>query len=91
MQATPMVEALKKLRDSYENPPSDMHIIRTSLMDQVASMGELRMPPLLNQTQRKVFVSNIDKVSEFLETEDGADAVELLVNAFTKFTEDEDD
>lgn len=48
----------------------------------------MEMPPILNEEQRKVFADRVDKVTSFLESEDGADAVELLVNTFAAFADE---
>lgn len=90
MQSTAMVEALSKLRATFDNPPSDMEIIRRTLSRRAAGLTEIEMPPILNSAQRKVFLDNLDMVSAFLETEDGADSVELLVNAFSTFSAERD-
>lgn len=87
MQVTSIVEALGKLRTTYEKPISDMGIIRQTLASHAARLGTVEMPPLLNEGQRKVFLGNLDELTEFLSSEDGADAIELLVNAFTAFVE----
>lgn len=85
MEATKMIESLASLRAGFEKPPTDMELIRRSLAAQAARATGAEMPPLLNDNQRKVFADKIDMVSDFLATEDGADAVELLVGAFEAF------
>lgn len=91
MEATKLIESLATLRAGFEKPPSDMEIIRRTLAAQVARASGVEMPPLLNDDQRRVFADKIDQVTAFLASEDGADAVELLVNAFTAFTQAEED
>lgn len=87
MASTAMVEMLRKLRTTYDKPISDMSIIRQTLASHSARLGTVEMPPILDEGQRKIFLGNLDELSEFLESEDGADAIELLVNAFTAFVE----
>lgn len=87
MEATRMVEALRTLRANMEKPPSNMELIRRSLVDQVAKANGVPMPPILNEEQRKVFADRAELVAEFLESEDGADAVELMVGSFNSFVE----
>lgn len=85
MEATKLIEALGKLREGFDKPPSDMEILRRAVLAQVSRDGGVEMPPILNDAQRKIFAGKIDMVAAFLKTEDGADAVELLVGAFEAF------
>lgn len=88
MESTKMIESLRTLRAGFEKPPSDMEIIRRSLVNQVAKLHEVEMPPLLTQEQRKTFSADLECLEAFLKSEDGADAIELLVGAFSRFSEE---
>ena len=90
MEATRMVETLRALRASMDKPASNMEIIRRALAEQVARANGVPMPDILNEGQRKVFAERADMVADFLESEDGADAVELMVGAFNSFVEARD-
>ncbi len=85
MEATKLVEALGTLRENFEKPPSDMEIVRRAVLAQVSRDGGLEMPPILNEDQRKAFSKELDYVEGFLKSEDGADSIELLCNAFTAY------
>jgi hypothetical protein len=85
MQTTAIIESLAKLRSQFEKPPTDMEIIRRALSSQAARLGAVEMPPILNEGQRKVFLGNLDELTAFLNSEDGADAIELLINTFSGF------
>jgi len=89
MESTKLLQAIEALRGQLqkEKPLSDMEIVRHATLSMLAKAHQVEMPPLLSTEQRQVFLRNIDHVAEFLQTQDGADAVELLVNAFVCFTE----
>lgn len=85
MAATQLIEAIEQIKKSYETPPSNMEVVRYSVLQQLARMNDVEIPPLLTDEQRQTFIDNADKVADFLRSEDGADSVELLVNAFKCF------
>lgn len=87
MEATKMIESLAALRATFDKPPTDMELVRRALHAQVARANGVEMPPILNEDQRKIFAGRIDQLTEFLESEDGADAIELLMNSFKAFSE----
>ena len=88
METTRMIETLRNLRASMDKPPSNMELIRRAVMEQAARANGIPMPAILNEDQRKVFADRADMLTEFLESEDGADAVELMVEAFNSFVEE---
>ncbi len=88
MEATKLIGALASLRVGFDTPPSDMELIRRAVQSQVDRATQPEMPPLLNADQRKLFAERIDEVTAFLECEDGADAVELLMGAWARFLAD---
>jgi len=85
MEASGLIQALHTLRAQMDKPVSDLDIIRQSLQASIARNSGIEMPPLLTNEQRKLFIGKVDLVTAFLESEDGADAVELLIRAFTRF------
>lgn len=85
MEATPMIDALQKLREVYQQPRGHMEIIRDALQHQLANAAGVSMPPLLNDGQRQAFAGKLDMLKSFLESEDGADAIELLMDAWHQF------
>lgn len=85
MESTKLLNAIMKLREQYATPPSHMEVVRDSVLKQLATINKVEMPAILDETQRKVFVDKIDMLAGFLESDDGADAVELLVNAFEAY------
>lgn len=60
-----------------------MHVLR-------GVVSQARVPPIFTEEQRQLFVENIDRLKLFLESPDGALSVELLVNAFACFIEEQD-
>lgn len=76
-----LAEAINTLRTMYDNPPSDLSIIRNALNENLDHVK------LLNAEQRQVFKDRLDLLHEFLESEDGADAVQLLTNTFEAFAD----
>lgn len=87
MESTAMLEALAELRAKFSTPISNMEIIRRALQREVSRSGETEMPPILNESQRKSFLTRIDHLEAFLQSEDGADSIELLVSSFREFAE----
>lgn len=87
MESTKLLEEIIKIRSSIQPPKSYLEILRDSFVQNLARNSQIEMPPLLSNEQRTVFLNHISRVEEFLNTEDGADAVELLVNAFECFIE----
>lgn len=81
MEATNLIRSLNAMRQGMEKPPSHMDIIRQA----VQKMGEPAQPAIFNDVQRQLFISKVDLLQEFLTSEDGADAIELLVNTFNAF------
>lgn len=85
MESTRLIEALGKIRANYSEPVSHMEAIRRTLNEHVENADRPKTPDIFNPDQRKVFTDQIDQISAFLATEDGADAVELLVKSFQEF------
>jgi hypothetical protein len=84
-EQTAMLEALDRLQAHFAQPMTQMQLIRHVLQKEAAAIGTPEMPMLLNEEQRRVFADHIDKVKAFLNSEDGRDAMELVVTAFTEF------
>lgn len=85
MHVTSMIEAITQLSKQYDEPPSYLTIARDSILKQLALKNQVEMPPILDDAQRKVFMDNLKFLKGFLESDDGADAIELLVNAFEHY------
>lgn len=83
MQSTKFLQALNQLKADYAAPVSYMDITRDAVLRQVAMKNNIEMPAILDEEQRKVFTDRIDMVASFLESQNGADTIELLINAFT--------
>lgn len=81
MKATEFLESLAELKKQYPSPVSHVRALNDLMYYHTTQ------PPVFTNEQRQVFVENIDKLSEFLESDEGAIAVELLVDAFNCFVE----
>lgn len=86
MEATRLIKAIQELRSGMESPPTQMEIIRRA----VERMSAPTQPAIFNDQQRKLFENKLDLMREFIESEDGADAVELLTNAFDEFVKNKE-
>lgn len=82
MESTKLLQAIEQFRRQYDEPVSHMTIMRDSVLKQLASINKVEMPEILDSNQRKIFMDKIGLLEGFLKSEDGADAIELMVNAF---------
>jgi hypothetical protein len=87
MEVTSLISQLDELRSKHKEPISYIELARHSIKEQLARSVGIEMPPILSEAQRLVFLQNIDHLAAFLESENGADAVEILMDAFARFTE----
>lgn len=78
MEATRLIEALTEYRKQYEQPVSYLQVMR----DLVLRAQNPSMPPMFTEEQRKLLLSNLDCLTSFLACEEGADAIELLIDSF---------
>lgn len=79
MEATRLAEQIEELKKLHPHPISSIEAIRRQLSNP--------QPAILNEQQRQLFIGRLDYVKGFLESEDGADTIELLVDAFRKYSE----
>lgn len=84
---TTFIAQLEELRAKHKNPTSLIERARHSVKEQAARAIGVEMPPLLTEEQRRVFLQNIDHLTGFLASEDGMDTIELLMDAFARYTE----
>ena len=82
MESTALINAITELRESIGTPMSHMELIRHVLQKEVSRKGMPELQMLLTEDERILLGSNLEKVQAFMETEDGADAWELLVHSF---------
>lgn len=75
MEAAVFLKSLAELKKQYAEPVSHVRVL-SDLMYRTSQ------PVVFTEAQRKVFVANIDRLSAFLESEEGEIATELLVDAF---------
>lgn len=78
MEATVLIEALQEFRKGYEQPVSYLQVIR----DLVLRAQNPSLPPMFTEEQRQVLLANVDCLTSFLACDEGADAVELLIDSF---------
>ena len=83
MEATNLINSLNSMRANMATPTSHMEIIRQA----VQRMSQPVQPNIFNEQQRQVFANKLDILQEFLESEDGADSIELLISSFNSFVE----
>jgi hypothetical protein len=48
-------------------------------------MREVARVDVFNEEQRKVLLADVDQLTDFLQSDDGTDAVELLMDSFRVF------
>jgi hypothetical protein len=87
MEATKMLQALEALSEQYGGSTSYMQIARDAVLKQLAVKNQVPMPDILDESQRKIFMDNISHISGFVKSEDGADAIEFLMNAYEHYCE----
>lgn len=87
MEATSIIRALDQMRSQLQQPANTMQMIRQSVLAQANRLSIPQMPELLTEDQRRVFLADINRLEAFLKSEDGADAIALLVRSFEEFTE----
>jgi len=79
MESTRLIDALMELRKQYEEPVSHLDVLRSLAMREVARVD------VFNEEQRKVLLADVDQLTDFLQSDDGTDAVELLMDSFRVF------
>lgn len=87
MEATKMSLALKELAEQYTVPKSYVQVARDAVLEKLANKNKIEMPAILDDKQRKAFVDKIEYLAGFLESDDGADAIEFLMNAYEHYCE----
>lgn len=90
MESTKLIQAIEELSAQYGSTPSYMQVARDAVLKQLAAKNHIEMPAILDEEQRKVFMDNIDHLAGFLKSEDGADAIEFLVNTYQHYCDKED-
>ena len=90
MESTKMLKAIAELRKQYDEPVSHIDVARDAVLKQVAAINRVEMPAILDESQRRVFMNKIDMLEGFLKSDNGSDAVELLVNAFENYCKREE-
>lgn len=78
MEATKLIEALSQFRKQYEQPVSYLQVIR----DMAMRAQNPQLPPMFSEEQRQVLLANVDCLAAFLACDEGADAIELLIDSF---------
>lgn len=87
MESTRMLQAIEELKQHY-GPRSHIEIARDSVLARLASINKVEMPPILDDKQRRIFASKIELLEGFLRSDNGADAIEMLVDAFECYCEE---
>jgi len=81
-QQDDLMQTLAKLRAQMAQPTSPMEMVRASLQ---RDLGRKQDVPIFNDEQRATLVADIGKIEAFIKSQDGADAVALLVATFEAF------
>lgn len=85
LESTKMLAAIEKLKTQLGKQKSHIEIARDAVLKQLADINKVEMPPILDEKQRRVFMDKLNHLSGFIDSESGADAIELLVNAFEHY------
>lgn len=88
LESTKMLDAIEKLRKQIGEPMSHIEVARHAVLKQLADINKVEMPPILDEKQRKVFMDKLDYIAGYLESENGKDAIEFLVNDFEHYCKD---
>lgn len=80
MESTRLIEQLNefKRQNNLEEPISHLQVLR----DMALRALNPQLPPMFTEEQRQLLLSNVDMLQSFLQCEDGADAIELLIDSF---------
>ena len=81
-EASKLLTSLQALRTSIAEPVSQMELIRRAVAGEKLRLDTPQFPLPLDMEQRKFMEDNIARLESFLTTEDGADALELLMSTF---------
>lgn len=91
MEAIKMLHAVGQLRTHYDKPHfSDIEIANIAILKQLASIHKIEMPMILDEEKREKFMSKIELLESFLESERGKAAIEFLTNAWDTHCEELD-
>jgi len=88
LESTVLLRSLAELKLKLETPATSMELIRRAVSREAARANEVEMPPIFNDTQRQEFLNRVDKLSLFLQSEDGKDAVELFMATWNEYVSD---
>jgi hypothetical protein len=87
MEMSPLFSHLAEIRKQLTRPATQMYLIRQALQSQVASLASMPTPQVFTNEQRKTLLEDVNTLEEFLKNEDGRDAMEILMTAFSEFKE----
>jgi hypothetical protein len=80
-----LLEQLEQLKAKVSAPATYMGMVRMALKQQIDNFSIVPMPPILDEDQRKVFLQDVELLETFLKSQDGSDAVQLLLESFKEF------
>lgn len=87
MESTKMLQAMEQLKRHY-GEKSQIEIARDAVLSKLANINKVEMPPILDDAQRRLFVSKIEMLEGFLRSDNGADSIEMLVDAFEHYCDE---
>lgn len=87
MESTKLLEALLELRKKHEKPVSHLEVLRGLALREIARAQQVDLPPVFKEEDRQLLLANVDHLTAFLSCDDGADAVELLMDSFRCYVE----
>lgn len=85
MYSEALRQGLEAMRAQIAEPMTDIQLIKEAMVREVAKKHQVVMPPILNEERWAKVLKDIDLLEAFLCTEDGDDAMDLLMNTWEAF------
>lgn len=85
MESTKLLDALFELRKQHAEPVSHLEVLRGLALREIAKAHQVELPPVFNEQHRLELLSHVDHLTSFLSCDEGADAVELLMDSFRHY------
>lgn len=85
MESTRLIETIIefKKQNNLEEPISYLQVLREIALRSLNP----QLPPVFTEDQRQILLKDVNCLQSFLECEEGADAVELLIDSFQHYVQ----